>query len=172
MAQSQISRTLRGRSERERISALLAQEHFSSRSALSRRVCEEFCFLDPKGQLQISTCLKALTSLARQDPDIQLPLLSSPVIDNSPRLLADGVSEPLEVPSHPSRIQYLDLMLVDTPDQRSLWNTLIQGEHPHGLTTFVGCQIRYLIGSAHGWLGAVVFSSSSRRVAARDRWMN
>ena len=32
-------------------------------------------------------------------------------------------------------------------------NTLIAREHPHGMTTFAGCQVRYLVGSAHGWLG-------------------
>ncbi len=41
-----------------------------------------------------------------------------------------------------------------------MWNTLIAHEHPRGMTTFAGRQVRYLIGSAHGWLGA-----------ARDRWM-
>ena len=44
-------------------------------------------------------------------------------------------------------------------------------EHPHGVTTFAGCQIRYLVGSAHGWLGAAGFSAAALRVSARDRWI-
>ena len=34
-----------------------------------------------------------------------------------------------------------------------------------------GCQIRYPVGSAHGWLGAAGFSAAALRVSARDRWM-
>ena len=52
-----------------------------------------------------------------------------------------------------------------------MWNTLIAREHPCGLATFAGCQVRYLVGSAHGWLGAAGFSAAALRVAARDRWM-
>ena len=58
-----------------------------------------------------------------------------------------------------------------TDDNRPVWNTLIANEHPQGMTTFVGCQIRYLIGSAHGWLGAAGFSASAVRLTARDRWI-
>ncbi len=52
-----------------------------------------------------------------------------------------------------------------------MWNTLIVREHPHGMTTFAGCQLRYLVGSAHAWLGAAGFSAAALRVSARDRWM-
>lgn len=44
-------------------------------------------------------------------------------------------------------------------------------EHPRGAGPFVGPQVRYLVGSAHGWLGAVGFAASARRLAARDTWM-
>ncbi|MCY4356541.1 MAG: hypothetical protein OXD01_03365 [Gammaproteobacteria bacterium] len=80
MAQSQISHTLRSPVGRDRISALLAREEFSSRSALSRRVCEEFSFLDPLGRPQVASCMDALTSLAKRDPDISLPPSSAPAI--------------------------------------------------------------------------------------------
>ena len=62
-------------------------------------------------------------------------------------------------------------MVVEDEVQRRLWNTLLAAEHPHGTTTFAGCQVRYLIGSAHGWLGAVGFSASALRLRARDAWM-
>lgn len=35
----------------------------------------------------------------------------------------------------------------------------------------VGHQMRYLIGSDHGWLGAAGFGSSALRLAARDDWI-
>ena len=52
-----------------------------------------------------------------------------------------------------------------------MWNTLVAREHPHGMTTFASRRLRYLVGSAHGWLGAAGFSAAALRVAARDRWM-
>ncbi len=48
---------------------------------------------------------------------------------------------------------------------------MLAEEHPQGTTTIVGCQVRYLISSAHGWLGAVGFSASALRLHARDTWM-
>ena len=34
-----------------------------------------------------------------------------------------------------------------------------------------GCQLRYLVGSAHGWLGAAGVAASALQLAARDRWI-
>ena len=44
-------------------------------------------------------------------------------------------------------------------------------EHPCGAGPLVGCQLRYLIHSAHGWLGGFGFSSAARRVQDRDAWI-
>ena len=44
-------------------------------------------------------------------------------------------------------------------------------EHPQGTTTFAGCQVRYLVVSAHGVLGAVGFSASALHLRAREAWM-
>ncbi len=35
-----------------------------------------------------------------------------------------------------------------------IWNELMLCEHPQGGGPLVGAQMRYLIGSEHGWLGA------------------
>ncbi len=52
-----------------------------------------------------------------------------------------------------------------------VWNTLLHFEHPRRTTTFVGAQVRYLIGSAHDTLGAVGFSAAALRLAPREHWM-
>ena len=171
MAQSQISRTLRGEAAHSRIVAILSQEEFDSRRALGRRICEEFSFVDALGRLQVAGCLKALASLAERSSEIVLPVPRGGVVDNRPRQLAVDIPEPVEVPSHPAGIGALDVRLVSTASERALWNTLIAREHPHGMTTFAGCQLRYLVGSAHGWLGAAGFSAAALRVSARDRWI-
>ena len=171
MAQSQISRRLCDEAARKRIVALASQERFASRRALGRRVCEEFALVDAAGRLQVAGCMKALASLAEGSPDLVLPPPQGAPVDNRQRQLAGAVPEPFAVPSHPAKIGDVAVTMIATAAQRALWNTLIACEHPHGLTTFAGCQVRYLVGSAHGWLGAAGFSAAARRVAARERWV-
>jgi hypothetical protein len=56
-------------------------------------------------------------------------------------------------------------------EQMRTWNELMVREHPQGKRRLVGRQLRYLVGSAHGWLGAVGFSASALRLEARDQWI-
>ena len=44
-------------------------------------------------------------------------------------------------------------------------------EHPQGAARHVGAQVRYLILSRHGCLGAFGFAASALMLAARDRWI-
>jgi hypothetical protein len=44
-------------------------------------------------------------------------------------------------------------------------------EHPRGAGPLVGRQLRYLIGSAHGWLGGLGFAAAALQLAPRDRWI-
>ena len=61
-------------------------------------------------------------------------------------------------------------MLVETGEQRRVWNTLMAYEHPRGAGP-LGPQLRYLVDSVHGWLGGVGFAASARRLRARDAWV-
>ena len=171
MSQSQISRTLRDEAAVARIASILSEERFDSRSALGRRICEEFSFADARGRPQLAGCMKALGALAERVPDIVLPPPKASAVERRPRLLNTDVPEPEGVPAHPARIRDLGIAAVADAAHRALWNTLIAREHPHGMTTFAGCQVRYLVGSAHGWLGAAGFAAAALRAAARDRWV-
>lgn len=62
-------------------------------------------------------------------------------------------------------------MRVETEGERRTWNTLMADEHPRGASFFVGRQMRYLVGSEHGWLGGVGFAGSARWLRARDKWI-
>ena len=55
------------------IASILSQERFDSRSALGRRICEEFSFADARGRPQLAGCMKALGALAERVADIVLP---------------------------------------------------------------------------------------------------
>ena len=42
---------------------------------------------------------------------------------------------------------------------------------PQGAGVMVGAQMRYLIGSEHGWLGGLGFGASAIRLGDRDQWI-
>ncbi len=171
MARSSILHTLREDGARARVAAILSREQHSGRRAASRRVCEEFSFRDAAGRWQLSSCLKALTTLALSYPEIRLPAAQAAAVDNSPRLLDGEVPLPVGVPSRLSGIAQVQLSVVTEVSERTVWNTLMAREHPHGMTTFAGCQVRYLVTSEHGILGAVGISAAALTGEARDRWM-
>ena len=169
MAQSHISRTLRMEASISRVATILSRERFGSRSELGLRICEEFRFINPKGRPQLAGCLKALSAL-EETKRIVLPPPRRTAVDRTPRQLGGDVPPPVDVPSRLAEITDLEEVVV-TDANRPLWNTLIAREHPQGTTTFAGCQMRYLVRSSHGWIGAAGFSASALRVRARDRWM-
>jgi hypothetical protein len=63
----------------------------------------------------------------------------------------------------------MPLIVVETVAQMRIWNEMMICEHPRGAGPLVGRQLRYLIGSEHGWLGAMGFGSSALQLQDRDR---
>ena len=49
-----------------------------------------------------------------------------------------------------------------------IWNEMMLCEHPQGAGPLVGAQMRYLIGSAHGWLGGLGFGAADPLPARQD----
>ena len=52
-----------------------------------------------------------------------------------------------------------------------IWNEMMIREHPRGHGPLVGRQVRYLIGSEYGWLGAMDFAAPALQLADRDHWI-
>ena len=168
--QRQILQTLRAPEAEARLGRVAAQGASGSRAALGREVCAQFGFVDARGSAQLTGCLKALEVL-ETERRIALPAPRPHGHRPSPRCLDAPVPAPVDVPARVRDVEGLRLVVVEDEAQRRIWNTLLAREHPQGTTTFVGCQVRYLVGSAHGWLGAVGFSASALRLRARDAWM-
>ena len=172
LAQNQIARTLGDAAARSRIAGILVQESFVSRHAVGRRLCDEFGFFDARGRPQLAGCLKALTALEARSELITLPAPQAPAVHPGPHILEAAVSAVQEVPNRLEEIEDLEVVPVTSRADRRTWNTLIAHEHPQGIATFAGCQIYYLVRSAHGILAAAGFSAAALRLAVRDRWMN
>lgn len=143
------------------------------RNQLAVWLCQEFGFRNFRGKLQDTSCLAALRELEREGHFELPPQRSRLVSQRQPRRLSEPVPEPQDVPETVEEIQGLRLILVKPDDDVAMrtWNELIIGEHPQGERTLVGPQVKYLVASEHGWLGAVAFSASALRLQARDQWI-
>ena len=170
MLQNQILSTLRAPDSQARLDCIVAPDPLASRTMIGQRVCREFGFVDARGRAQLASCLKALKVLENSGR-IALPAPRHHKRAPAPRCLDTALPAPVDVPAELGDVEGLSLVLVQDKERRVVWNTLLHFEHPHGTTTFAGCQLRYLIVSSHGVLGALGVSASALHLRARDAWM-
>ncbi len=143
------------------------------RGALARHLCEKLDLRDPRGKPQMGSVQKALRVLEAQG----LWQLPEPRGRGSgawnPRRLDAPVPDPEGVPERVGAIRGLRLIEVRTQEDElfRIWNELMLSEHPLEDCRLVGRQLRYLIGSDHGWLGGLGFGSCALRLGARDEWI-
>jgi len=168
--QNQIKRALSEPETIEYVRGLLEAEEFFTRTELADFLCEEFGFQDPSGQRQRGGCLKGLRELEAKGW-FQLPPPEKQKGLPSPRRLSEPVAEPEAVPGEVGGIGGLELILVEQESQMRIWNELMIREHPQGAGPLVGRQVRYLVGSAHGWLGGFGFAAPALQLADRDGWI-
>ena len=143
------------------VKRLLSEDRDVGRVALARRVCGELSLRDWRGEVQWSSCLKALRELEVKGT-VELPAGGGQGGRWSPRRLGGPVEEPKGVPERVDQIRRLELLLVRHEDPAMLiWNELISGEHELHSCRLVGRQVRYLIGSEHGYLA--LWPSGRRR---------
>jgi hypothetical protein len=170
--QNQIKRTLEQPAAIEAIQCLLASQQVTNRTRLAEQVCTQYNLRDPRGRLQRAGCLRALRELE------SVGYFTLPPHRNQrrrkarePQRLPAPVAMPTDVPAQAGEVLGLALVPVDTLEQMRVWNELMAGEHPRGAGPLVGRQLRYLIGSAYGWLGGLGFASAALRLKAREQWI-
>jgi len=105
-----------------------------------------------KGDWQIATTSKALRELA--DEGLwRLPQAMLPAAQGwHPTRLNHPVPSPRDVPELLQEVRGLSLIEVVKPEHLRIWNELMLSEHPLQDGRLVGRQLRYLLGSDHGWL--------------------
>jgi hypothetical protein len=168
--QNQIKRRLSQPEAIEHIRNLLDTTGDIRLTALADKLCEQFGFFDPLGHKQRAGCLKALRELEKAGLFV-LPKRCNIPGKRSPIRLDAPVPEAQVVPGKVGEIRRLRLVLVNTEASMRIWNELMIQDHPRGAGLLVGRQIRYLVGSDHGWLGGLSFSSAALQLQARDRWI-
>ena len=140
---------------------------------LAREVCLQLDWYSANGRAAVSGARVALRKLQGRG---LLGLPSAPTsARRRHRLRASG--EPLPpvraVPHRVEEVRGLHLYLLSGCEdpRHGLWNDLMIQQHPCGDAPLVGAQLRYLIGSEQGWLGALGFAPAAFVLGARDGWI-
>jgi len=157
----------------DRISRLSNEKPVINRSEVAYRVCEWLDWKNPFGEAQLVSCVAALKRLEEQG-HLKLPIATRIGADFSLRLSEEPVAAATSVPLRVDEVEGLYLCKVTHKDEAHMriWNSLISEEHPLGLSRFFGRQMRYLIGSSHGWLGGLSFSAAALKLKARELWIS
>ena len=143
------------------------------RGDLAREVCVQLDWYSANGRPAVSSARVALRKLARRGL-LALPPAKSQA-QRRHRLRASGQPLP-PVGAVPRRVElvrglHLHLLSGGEDPRHGLWNDLMIQQHPCGDAPLVGAQLRYLIGSEHGWLGALGFGPAAFVLGARDGWI-
>jgi len=168
--QNQIKRTLSQPDAIQYIAGLLRDNKFDSRKAMANFLCVQFKFYDVRKETQQGGCIKALRELEAAG-HFTLPVARRRTGPNTPKRLNTPVADPMGVPEKAGEIIGLELIQVSSEEQIRIWNEMMIREHPRGHGPLVGRQIRYLVDSEHGWLGAIGFAAPALKLAERDRWI-
>jgi hypothetical protein len=153
------------------VRTLLANPTVTTRAHLVHEVCRRLNLRDPKGDWRVGTTMKALRDLASQG----WWKLSKATVQSSgkwnPTRLHRPVAAAVGVPTRAEEVRGLQLIEVTSAEQSQIWNELMIREHPLHQCRLVGRQLRYLVSSEHGWLGAIGFGSAALYLEGRDEWI-
>jgi Domain of unknown function (DUF4338)/Transposase DNA-binding len=141
-------------------------------AALTSFLCQTLKLLDRGGKAREAGVRVALRTLEARGL-WKLPKGPQTRAPQQSRRLSTAVPPPQAVPTQVEWVQGLRLVEVGAEDEELFrtWNELMLAEHPLHDGRLVGRQLRYLIGSDHGWLGALGFGSCALRLRERDAWI-
>lgn len=158
----------------EELNQFSQQQPVPSRTALAKHVCQQLKWSKGNGEPNVAKARDFLGKLDKAD-HVRLPPARGPQAGQPRRLSSSGQRLPPvgKVPGRVDQIQglYLHLLSGWEDPLSPLWNEFIVQQHPLKDAPLVGWQLRYLIGSAHGWLGAIGFGPPAWHLGPRDQWI-
>jgi len=139
-----------------------------TRQAISYALCEKLGWYRSDGRAKDMSARVALLRM-QEDGLISLP---PPRNGNGNGRIPRHQQPTLELaPAPPTSLQALgpvELVVVDTKATSRRWRELIAAHHYLGYVPFAGAQLRYLVESPWGTLGALGFAASAWACAPRD----
>ncbi len=156
----------------DRISQIVKGSKELTRRQLSIRVCELLDWRDCQGKLKTMSCRVALLRLKKRG----LIPLPAPRMKTERRMKKGAFEElppPLSIECSLKQLGEVGLepVSLQQPERLRLWNGLIERYHYLGNSPLAGAQMRYLIVSEKGILGALGFSAAAWRTEVRDQWI-
>ncbi|WP_291323585.1 Druantia anti-phage system protein DruA, partial [Desulfonatronospira sp.] len=142
----------------EYVVRLIESSEHPNTKQLAIALCQDLGFLDFQGNEQHAGCVKALRELEAAGHFV-LPSRKGKKLKLKPKRLNTPVAPAEDVPDRADQVCGLELVLVDTSEKMRIWNELMIREHYLGAGPFVGRQLRYLVYSDHGLLGALGFAA-------------
>ncbi len=139
-----------------------------NRSAIAAGLCAELGWRRPDGRPKEMSARVALLRMER-DGLITLPPPRNPNGNGHILRYAKPALKWIKAapPSLPA-LGLIELVVVDTPAASRRWRGLIASYHYLGNSHFAGAQLRYLVESSWGTLGALGFAASAWKCAPRD----
>ena len=156
----------------QRINAAVSEQPQGSRAELARRVCDWLDWRTEGGKAKAMNCRVALGRLAKRGLiDLPAPLRSVRFRGSS--FARTRLDVPWRLEGSVQELRGLKLVLVSSKDSELdlQWKKLVATHHYLGYRPLCGAQLRYLIGSDKGWLGALGFSAAALHLKARERWI-
>ncbi len=155
----------------ERIRVRVRGDSTVTRTGLSREVCGWLDWRGAHGRLKEMNCRVALLKLERGGV-LELPPARSVSFARPARSEARDESWP-RVEMTLAELGPVWLVPVDGSQAQlsRQWRAMLQAHHPLGAGPLCGAQLRYLVASGAGVLGALSFSAAAWRLAARDQWI-
>lgn len=155
----------------ERISHTVRETANLSRCALARLVCGWMNWRDAAGRAKESSCRALLVKLERRGL-IQLPDARPVSFEGSATAIQRPAQKWLHLQSTLKGLGGVELVIVNGHRAHSrVWRSMMKEHHPLGDGPLCGAQLRYLMRSKQGWLGALSFSSAAWRLGVRDQWI-
>jgi hypothetical protein len=141
------------------------------RSEIARRVCRALDWVDITGKPKLMSARVGLLRLYREG-FIELPTPRNGN-GNKTAMIHDDTELPdvIELTGTVGDLTGLRLEIVEGERLSRIFNALVQKYHYLGYRPLPGAQIRYLIKSEEGILGAISFGGAAWKVAARDNWI-
>jgi hypothetical protein len=141
------------------------------RAEIARRVCRALAWSNARGEPKLMSARVGLLRLHRAGL-IELPAPTKGNGNGGALKQAPKVwPEQRELVGSVGQLSGLRLSVVADKEASRLWNGLIDRYHYLGYSALPGAQMRYLIESDQGLLGALGFGAAAWKVGARDRWI-
>jgi hypothetical protein len=143
-----------------------------TRAELARQVCDWLDWRGANGKDKAVACRVALLRLERHGL-IVLPAPRRTVRFGGSSFAQTQLTVPSRLEGTVQELRGLKLVLVTSKD-RALdlqWKKLVATHHYLGYRPLCGAQVRYLIASEHGYVGALGFSAAALYLKARERFI-